>query len=91
MEKLCRKCAPKASPRSLFNFANNPRQTLDAGNSFENKKFWKMIIKKPWKSQLYFFFRTESLFMDKVIKNKRALELVTSRSSGYEISSEKFL
>ena len=29
--------------------------------------------------------------MDKVIKNKRGLELVTSRSSGYETSSEKFL
>ena len=29
--------------------------------------------------------------MDKVIKNKMGLELATSRSSGYETSSEKFL
>ena len=29
--------------------------------------------------------------MDKVIKNKMGLELVISRSSGYETSSEKFL
>ena len=29
--------------------------------------------------------------MDKVIKNKRGLELVTSRSSGYKTSPEKFL
>ena len=29
--------------------------------------------------------------MDKVINNKRGLKLVTSRSSGYEISSVKFL
>ena len=29
--------------------------------------------------------------MEKVIKNKRGLELVTSRSSGYEISSEESL
>ena len=29
--------------------------------------------------------------MDKVIKNKRGLKLATSRSSGYELSSEKFL
>ena len=29
--------------------------------------------------------------MDKVNKNKRGLELVTGRSSGYETSSEKFL
>ena len=28
--------------------------------------------------------------MDEVIKNKRGLKLVTSRSSGYETSSEKF-
>ena len=28
--------------------------------------------------------------MDKVIKNKRDLELVPGRSSGYETSSEKF-
>ena len=26
---------------------NNPKRTLHAGNSFENKKFQKMIIKKP--------------------------------------------
>ena len=29
--------------------------------------------------------------MDKVIKNKRALELATSRSSGYKTNSEKLL
>ena len=29
--------------------------------------------------------------MDKIIKNKRGLELETSRSSGYETSLEKFL
>ena len=60
---------------------NNPKQTLHAGNPFENKKIWKTIIKKFLKSQLYFFFRTQSLLMDKVIKNKTGLELVTSRSS----------
>ena len=32
-----------------------------------------------------------SFFMDKVIKNKRSLELVTSRFSGHETSSEKIL
>ena len=29
--------------------------------------------------------------MDKIIENKMGLELVTSCSSGYETSSEKFL
>ena len=32
-----------------------------------------------------------SFLMDKVIKNKRGLELVTSWSSGHETSSEKLL
>ena len=75
----------KLAPDSFLILLNNPKQTLHAGNSFE------MIIKKHLKSQLYFFFRTQSLLMDKVIKNKRGLELVTSRSSSYETSSEKFL
>ena len=34
---------------------------------------------------------SKSLLTDKVIKNKRDVELVTSRSSGYKTSSEKFL
>ena len=34
--------------------------------------------------------QTQSLLMDKVIKNKRGLELATSCTSGYETSSEKF-
>ena len=29
--------------------------------------------------------------MDKIIKNKKGLELVASHSSGYETSSEKYL
>ena len=27
--------------------SNNPKQTSHTGNSFENKKFWKTIIRKP--------------------------------------------
>ena len=58
MQKI--KCAPKASPRPLF-LVNNLKQPLHARNSFKSKIFWKRIIKKPWKSQLYFFFQTQSL------------------------------
>ena len=47
-----------------------------------------MIIKKPWKSQLYFFLHTQSLLIGRIIKNKRGLELVTSHFSGYETSSK---
>ena len=48
-------------------------------------------MKIPLKSQLYFFFQTQSLLMDKVIKNKRGLELVPSRLPGHETSSQKSL
>ena len=34
MEKLCRKCAPKASPRPLLILVNNTKQSLHACNSF---------------------------------------------------------
>ena len=45
---------------------------------------------KPLKNLylLYFFFRTQSLLMDKIIKNKRGLELVTSLPSGHKTSSD---
>ena len=39
MEKSCRKCAPKASPRPLFNFGKQPKTALHEKNSFKNKKF----------------------------------------------------
>ena len=41
------------------------------------------------KSWLYFFFWAQYLLMDKIIKNKKGLELVTSCSSVYITSSEK--
>ena len=45
----------------------------------------------PKNLKLYFFFRAQSLLMDKIIKSKMGLELATSRSSGYWTSSETFL
>ena len=47
IEKSCRKCAAKASPRRLYNLVNNPKQSLHERNSFKSKIFWKRIIKKP--------------------------------------------
>ena len=46
---------------------------------------------KALKKLTLFFFQTQSLLMDNVIKNKRGLELVTSVSSGHKTSLEKFL
>ena len=40
----------------------------------------------PEKVNFYFFLKTQSLLVEKVIKKKRVLELVTSPSSDYEIS-----
>ena len=82
MKKSSRKCAPKVSPRPLSNFGQKPKTaTMYATNHFKNKwiinKYWKRIIKKRLKSQLYFFSQTNFLLMDNTMKNKRELELVT--------------
>ena len=45
MEKSCRKCT-KIVPDALFILVNNPKQPLYARISFENKIFWKRMIKK---------------------------------------------
>ena len=81
----------KLVPDPFLILLNNQKKPLHASNSFKNKVFWKRIIKKPLKSQVYFFIRPQSLLMDKVIKNKTDLELITSQSSGNEKSSKKFL
>ena len=39
MEKSGSKCAPKASPRPLFNLVNNPKQPLRARSYFRKKIF----------------------------------------------------
>ena len=46
---------------------------------------------KASKKVTLFFFQTQSLSIDKIIKNKGVLELVNSRYSGYKTSSEEFL
>ena len=86
-ENVHRKLAPDPFIISL----NNPKQPLHARNSFLKKIIWKRIIKKTLKNLLYFFFRTQSFLMDRVIKNKRGLELVTTHSSDYKTSSKTFL
>ena len=47
MVKSCRKCAAKASQRPLLILVNNPKQPMNARNSFENMIFCKRIIKNP--------------------------------------------
>ena len=54
------------------------------------KRYFERELSKSLK-KVYFFFWTQSLLMDRVIKIKRGLELVTSRSASYKTSSEKLL
>ena len=73
----------------FFILVNNPKQSLHAKIPFKNKIFWE-DYQKPLQKLTFFFFKP-SPFNRLVIKNKRGLEQATSRSSGYEISSQKFI
>ena len=89
MEKSCRKCA--ASPGPLFYFGKQPKTAIACKEFLQKQDILEGIIKSLLKIKLYFFFPNQSLLIDKVIKNKKGLELVTSPSSGYKISSKKFI
>ena len=54
-------------------------------------KYFEKELPKRLKKELYLFFQTQFPLMDKIMKNKKDLELVNSNSSGYKASSEKFL
>ena len=53
--------------------------------------FEKGLSKSLQNINFIFSFELSPFLMDKVIKNKRGLELVPSCSPGHEASSEKFL
>ena len=89
MEKSCRKCA--ASPRPLFYFGKQPKTAIACKEFLQKQDILEGIIKSLLKIKLYFFFPNQSLLIDKIIKNKKGLELVTSPSSGYKASSKKSL
>ena len=46
MEKLCRNCTPKASPRPFLILVNNSKQPLHTRNYFKNKEDYKKALKK---------------------------------------------
>ena len=54
------------------------------------RHFERGLPKSVKKSQLFFFFQTQFLLVDKVIKNKRGLETSSKKISGNKTSSEKF-
>ena len=91
MEKSCRKCAPKASPRPLFYFGKQPKTAIACKKFFQKQDILKGDYQKTFKKLTLFFSRTQSLLVDNVIKNKRDLERVSSHSSSYKTSSKKLL
>ena len=87
MEKSCRKYAPNASPIPPF-LVKSPKQQ----EILLKVRYLERGLSKTFKKvNLTFFFPTQSLSVDKIIKNKRGLELGTSHSSGYKTNPNKFL
>ena len=68
----------KLVPNRYFILVNNAKQALDAKNSLKI-------------TDIVFFIGTQSVLVDKVIKNKRLQELVTNLFSGCKTSSQEFL
>ena len=62
--KIMQKMLLKLIPDPFVILVNNPKQPLDARNSFKNKIFWKHY-QKAMKKLTLFFVQTQSLLMDK--------------------------
>ena len=80
----------KLAPDLFLIFLNNLKQPLDTRNSLKIRYF-ERELSKSLKKVKFIFLPNPVPLMDKVTKNKRVLELVTSHSSGHKTSSEKFL
>ena len=74
MENHAKNMHQKLVPDSFLILVNNPKKPLHARNSIKNE----IILKRIMKKLSSFFLLNKSLLMDKVIKNKRTLELVTT-------------
>ena len=77
------------SLRPVFNFGGKPKITIPCKKflkklNFKKVKTLKMI--KTLKKLTLFFFRTQSLLIENVMKNKRGHEIITSDSSGCKTS-----
>ena len=54
MEKSCRKCAPKASPRPLFYFGKQPKTAIACKKFFQKQDILKGDYQKPFKKLTLF-------------------------------------
>ena len=89
MGKSCRKCAPTASTDPFLVLVKTKNSHFMQENLLEIKYFERPLLKNLKKLNL-FFFPTQSFLLDKIMKSKRDLELVTSHFSVYKTSSGKF-
>ena len=78
----------KLVPDSFFILVNNPKESLHARNIFKIRYFERGLSKTLKKLTYIFLCWTLSILMDKVIQNKRGLELVTSHTLGYKITKQ---
>ena len=58
MKKTCRKCAPKANPRPLFNFGKYLKAAITCKEFFYKFDVLKEDYQKSFKKLTLFFFRT---------------------------------
>ena len=61
MEKSCRNCEPKASPRPFLILLNNPKQPLHPRNSLKIKYFERELLKSLKKGNFIFSFELSLL------------------------------
>ena len=87
MEKICRKFAPTASPRTLFKFWLAVRTCQCMQETLLEVRY--VEKKKKKKKVNLILLCTQSLFMDKIMNNKRGLGLVTSLSLGCKTCVER--
>ena len=88
MEKVCKKSVPKDSPKPLINFCK-PKTTKYMQVTLLEIRYFEKDYQSSLKTLAWFFL--SNLFMDKIMKNKRGLELATSLCSGFKTFSKKFL
>ena len=74
MKKLCTKFTVKTSPMSFFNFGKYPKTATACDRFLEISHF------KRDHEKVTFFLCAHSLFINRIMKSQKGLELVTSLS-----------
>ena len=82
MKKTCRKCAPKANPRPLFNFGKYIKAAITCKEFFYKFDVLKEDYQKSFKKLTLFFFRTAChLYVTRMYLYVMRVPLVCTRMS----------